>query len=459
MLLSSSNIPYRELEEYFPDIFCDVQENRPYLMDGEFYLWKKEYDIQKFLGVSVSGHIFKCIDEKGAPKTVKIVDNNTIHPLIEAATAKDLYELFNKDGHIDEQEMKYLNLTKVNEEAKDGEYGFPLESAPAEDNLYNDLETKREKLNDRLQPLDNKAKTIDSVLRKAIQALKSTISLHNKGYSHNNITLESFLKINNWNGQKGTEDLHEKLNEKDSEIQSILQIENTKEKFKKICDFLTENAIKTPKIEKIISEVNPIKDSLYSFENEKQIEQKVGEMVSIINNMKDKKLHKNRIQLADFALVTKIPEGEYGEFPFYSPEEYYPSSDSFCYGENEISKNRIIKHDVFALGRVFQYLLFRINYFIDDMPRMVLLGSDLNKIKENKEIYGEITCQYTGEAKYTENEDEFKNFNGYKEGNKTGWMYDYYERIAKFMSVIIRILEDEYQKRITLEEALEEIKK
>ena len=376
--------------------------------DTGVYLWKRGYTVKRFLGAGGFGVVWECTDENGTDIAVKVVKKGE-SGTEEIKNAKKLYELFSND----ETAKKYFNLLEAEKD------NSPiLKAVLAQGDLYKNM---KDKGGLRKKNKKGENKTIDSILRNAVQALKSVIKLHKKGYSHNDIKLQNFLKISNWSGKKEKEDSKSKLQERNSEIQSILKTENIDDKLEKLSTFLTTNEIKIPKIEKIKNSQNIGK------------EEKVKQIESIINYTMNKKIYKHRIQLADFSLVSKIPESGEGTFIKIKPNFYLSKTDLEFLGQ-EVDKERIEKRDVFALGRVFQLLLFRNDSSININEAVNMEKMNLNEIK-NSQIYGTLKNIYQGER----NDDE--------KG-----------RISKFMEITIQMLKDNYNERITLEKALQEIR-
>lgn len=129
-------------------------------------------------------------------------------------------------------------------------------------------------------------KTIDSVLRNARQALKAVKVLHDQGYSHNDIKPSNFLKINN-------------------------------------------------------SEFNKAKAKTENFFG-KEVKFKINK------EGKEKKLHKHKLQLGDFGLMSKID----------STTDTSGTPDYMAPDIKNTSPEAVAKRDVYSLGVTFIYLLF-----------------------------------------------------------------------------------------------------
>ena len=409
LLLANSKMTSEELKRYFnldPSI-CDPKEyDNLSVKNSGISLWKKGYDVKGFLGAGTFGVVWRC-DGKNGPKAIKVVKNDN-SGIEEIKNAKKLYELFKGD----EQAKKYFNLLKAK---KDDPI---LKAVLAQGDLFDEMSEKGN-----IGHMKS-GKTIDSILRNAVQALKSVQALHKKGYSHNDIKLENFLKIGNWSGKKEKEDAKSELQERSSEVQSILKTENIDDKLEKLDNFLTTNKIKIPKIEKI--------------KNSKDIgkEEKVKQMESAINDTMNKKSHKHRVQLADFGTVTPIPtSGKETFMKVYTPGYVSKTDEQFL--DQEVGKEIIEKRDVYALGRVFAELLFKGTGFSSETEVFKVLYSlnpDLNTIKASK-LYNFLNKSYSGENN------------------------DQNERIANFMLVIRKMLTDGYSDRISLDDALKEVQK
>lgn len=401
----------KKLSKIAPEV-TKVPRNHEVHKFAGVYLWAKGYQVEKFLGGGGFGSVWKCKsnDNPSEHIVVKVLLSNDAPAAItleEINSVKILNDILDKDS--DGKANRYLTGMNVIEET-DGGFGSLIRSELAEGDLKAIFERKRDE--DSQKPTQGPLK-LSGVLRKARQALKSVQVLHNAGYSHNDIKPANFLRVQDWAMKKEKEDTVKSINaileSEQIDAKKVVQIKN-----------IDINNKSLHQIEEITN-------------SKKGDAQKIKEIREFINS---KKLHKHSVQLSDFGTLTKISivRGWGVWIDVYS-------SGYFCYRDYEIAKSKrliirdvqyadselVAKRDVYALGvTLMNFLIDRIDD--DALDKVKLLQRQTFNASDWKEIikrYGE----------------------------------DSSENIQKYLQLIQKMVKQDYKERISLDDALEKLKK
>lgn len=306
------------------------------------YLYVSGYKIKNFLGKGGSGDVWECESKDGSSKAVKVmIGKNDKVVAEELESAKRIKQILRKNKKAE----KYL--MKIKQKNND-----ILESEVAKEDLKKSIDKKKNK--------KKIGKTIDSILRKAKQAIKAVKFLHDAGYSHNDIKPENFLKVaNNYSGA----------------IQKAKSAE--------------------------------------------------------------KKQHKNRIKLADFGSMTRFDDEEWGVgTQIYEPPERAATNLKSI--DKSKRKEIVEKRDVFSLGVTFIELLKTSIDWIDKFPWKIREKVE-NTIEELSKSSEEFYDKYKEDLEGT--------FGGTSRKN-----------MIKFLELIEKMTRLDYKKRISIDEALKEIR-
>lgn len=279
------------------------------------YLWAKGYDVVEFLGAGSFGVVWKCKKKNSNDfSAIKVMLKNNKLIDREVENIEELQELLKNDKTGKAE--KYLNLLKV----KTNDDTVAILKAPLADKDLSDASCK----------------SIDSILRKAVQALKSVKVLHDNGYSHNDIKPSNFLKVSNWKSKKQKVDQINGL----EKIKNILKNKwlNEIKKLEKIKDFTKKHTTPT-EITDVVNDQN--------IDPGKKLKN-IGKLVGT------EKIHKHRVQLSDFGTLTRIDSGVY--CGIYTPK-FIPQCEEIYLGKDGCDIQMIAKRDVYALGVTFLFLL------------------------------------------------------------------------------------------------------
>lgn len=404
------------------------------------YLWVKGYEVDRLLGVGGFGAVWLATPPgKTKPKAIKVQITGNEVAETEEQISKDLRESIIRNNP---DAKKYFNLFKKSSASSEGV--MVLQSKAGVGDLYAVAKKKA--------PISRSAeKNITSLLRTSRQALKSVISLHKAGYLHNDIKPENFLKIDNWKSKKAK-----------------LQINASWGRFRKLlAKFDLKRQLGTIKpenykeLENFWNYINPslkaeggweskrIKEIQKLFDDtNKSQEDKYNNIVYRLIELSEKKVHKTRIQLADFGLATKLEDGVYGSggTKGFIPEEtydWYRNNPPQKRKVEKVEKETLQKRDVYALGLTFLCLIFyrkernqnqiirNYGHFLQQLPTAMILQPPEDKLSELVNLL-KSKDYYPGEKYYP-------------------------GRLLKYVWIIKCMIEKDVNKRCTEEEALKEI--
>lgn len=400
----------KKLSKIAPEVTRVPRNHEKHKFAG-VYLWAKGYQVEKFLGGGGFGSVWECKsnDNPSEHIVVKVLRSNVpaAITLEEINSVKILNDILDKDS--DGKANRYLTGMNVIEETGEGS-GTLIRSELAEGDLKAIFERKRDE--DSQKPTQGPLK-LSGVLRKARQALKSVQVLHNAGYSHNDIKPANFLRVQDWAMKKEKEDTVKSINailaSKQIDAEKVVQIKNID--------------IKNKSLHQIEEITNSTKGDA----------QKIKEIREFINS---KKLHKHSVQLSDFGTLTKISivRGWGVWSAVYSPKY-------LCYRDYEIVKSKgliirdvpyadselVAKRDVYALGvTLMNFLIDRIDDSAFDKVEWLQCSTfNASDWEEIIKLYGK----------------------------------DSSENIQKYLKLIQEMVKQDYKERISLDDALEKLKK
>ena len=390
---------------------------------ADICLWAKGYTVKRFINSGTYGAFFSCIDPKSNKEIGLKVTN-----LETGGTIGEFNLLAELNDQLKEKDTDDDTTKKIKKRAR--KYTVVPHKIDDSNNI---LEAPLAKGNLKVSKNNGTYRTFDSVIKNARQALKSVLYLHGLGYSHNDIKFQNFLTIDKSKIPDDTSGEEFKLT-KEQRKNLKLKLNDVKDDLKSLKN-LVLGYISQESLDKIMSNIDKkIKVSKIG-ENDAKLFQE-EQFARLRRYIQNNIVSNRRVVVTDFGSLTKIPkEGEKGIFASIASAGYLPECEMDSRG-NFVEREQIVKRDVYALGVTFYQLLVQQGNTIDYWRS--IKGDNLSDVRELRQHCDKYKYNYL--------------FNNVYANQK-------FERIAKFVFLINKMIKINYKERITIEEAYKEIKK